>query len=411
MGKLHISIEIDPQYNRKTNPNKKGEYPIHIRLLKDRQKASIIPDIPNIPLDQFQKGNGNWVQKTHPKSRKINVKLSELVNVLENYILDHGSRILTPKEVKDWYLKNHTKEGDFKDFRSQTLDSYFESKFAKTKKSPSTIIQYHSALRYLEEFKPGAKFMDFDRKFVESLAYFFGSHTKIKGTSGGTYFDKIKAVYIHWYGENFRDDPAGYDRLFKKVTVKKGKSKPNRGFTQSELDSFIALDLAGDARLELVRDLMVFMCYSSRYLKELVLLTFDDVVIDREDSQKIRIIGKRSKTGVDFENIIFPGVQMRIFDKYHPVKKGNLFPQVKELLGKNSHQKFIYTLKELTKMIGMGADFKPGVKIGRSTFQSLIGRDFDKFTKMIMLGHSNTFTQEDYFSKSYDLFELTKGRI
>jgi site-specific recombinase XerD len=411
MEKLHITVVIDPQYNHKTKPNKKGEYPIHIRLLKGRQKESIIPDVPNIPLDQFKNGKGKWVQNSHRQARQINNKLTQVVIILEDYILNHDSRILTPKEVKGWYLRNHTKQGDFKDFRSQTLASYFEKKFPKTKKSQSTLVQYQRALKYLEDFKPEVRFLDFDRKFVENLADYFGSHSKLSPNSGAIYFDKIKAVYIKWYGENFRDDPAGYDRLFKKVAVKKVKSKPNRGFTQSELDAFIALDLTGDSRSELVRDLMVFMCYSSRYLKELIVLTFEDVIIDPKDSQKIRITGIRAKTKINFENIVFPGVQMKIFDKYHPVKKGKLFPQVTELLGKSPHKKFIYTLHQLTKMIGIEADFIPGDKIGRSTFISLIGRDFGSFVGKIMLGHAKESMQNVYLSEKYNLFELTEGRI
>ncbi len=409
MGKLRISIEIDPQYNRKTNPNKKGEYPIHILLRKVRQKASIIPDIPNIALDQFKKGSGNWVKKSHPHAKKINLKLSQLVNLLESFILDHDARRLNPKEVKEWYLKNHSDTGDFKDFRSEKFHSYFEKHFKKSF-STSTHNQYKSALNKLQEFKTNVCFFDFNRGFVEEFSRFLGSHEKIIGSSGAKYFTKIKTIYKKWYAENYPDDPAGYLRLFSMVSVKQAKPKPNRGFTKSELDSLIALDLSLDPVLELVRDLTVFMCYSSRYLKELMSLTFENVKIDPYDDKKILIWGYRSKTGIRFENPIFMGIQMDIFQKYHPAKKGKLFPQIYEL-GLDNHDKFIYFLRKITTMIGMGEDFKPGVKIGKVTFKSLIGVNFNSFTRTIMMGHSNSSTQEKYNSAYYDLFELTKGKI
>lgn len=410
MALLRVSVEIDPQYNRKTNPNKRGEYAIYLVLRKVRLRSYIIPDLPKIPLDHFQNVGGNWVSKVNPNARKINLKISQVVNILENYILDHGPRVLKPAEVKEWYLKNHTRAGEYKDFRSERVQDYFES-HPKTGISKSSRIQYENALKRLEEFKPDCRFFDFDRRFVEDFAYFLGNHEKIKGTTGGIYFDKIKAIFIKWYGENYKEDPVGYDRLFKRVMVKKGKVKENRGFTQSELKAFIALDLSNDPKAELVRDLVVFMCYSSRYLKELMALSFEDVRFDSEDPSKILIIGSRSKTGVDFQNLIFPGVQREIFEKYHPKKEGRLFPQIIQIFGEDPHQKFIYTLKKLTDQLGMGEDYKPGVKLGRVTFQTLISRDFDRFTKKIMLGHTTTQTQERYNSAFFDLFELTKDRI
>ncbi|MBS4070673.1 MAG: phage integrase SAM-like domain-containing protein [Algoriphagus sp.] len=410
MALLYVSVEIDPQYNRKTNPNKRGEYAIYLVLRKVRLRAYIIPDLPKIPLDHFQNVRGNWVNKANPHARKINLKISQVFNILENYIVDHGPRLLKPLDVKEWYLKNHTKGGEFKDFRSERVLDYFE-KNPKTGISKSSRIQYECALKRLEEFKPDCRFYHFDRKFVEDFAYFLGNHEKLKGSTGGIYLDKIKAIFIKWYAENHKEDPVGYDRLFKRVMVKKGKVKENRGFTQSELQKFIALNLGHDPRLELVRDLVVFMCFSSRYLKELMALSFEDVRIDSNDPSKILIIGSRSKTGVDFKNQIFPGIQMEIFEKYHPSKSGKLFPQVTETFGPEPHQKFIYTLKKLTDQIGMGEDFNPGVKLGRVTFQTLISRDLDRFTKKVMLGHTNTQTQERYNSAFFDLFELTKGRI
>ncbi len=410
MALLRVTVEIDPQYNRKTNPNKRGEYAIYLVLRKVRLRAYIIPDLPKIPLDHFQNVGGNWVIKTNPHARKINLKISQVVNILENYILDHGPRLLKPAEVKEWYLKNHTKGGEFRDFRSDKILDYYERK-PKTGISKSSRIQFDNAFKRLEEFKPDCRFFDFDRKFVEDFAYFLANHEKIKVSTGAIYFDKIKSVFIKWYGENFKEDPAGYDRLFKRVIFKKGKPKENRGFTKSEFKAFIDLDLSQDPRAELVRDITVFMCFSSRYLTELITLSFDNVKIDPEDPTKIRIIAERPKNGEPFENIIFPGLHLQIFEKYHPVKSGKLFPQIAEILGEDSHQKFIYTLKKLTKKIGMGDSFTPGVKIGRVTFQSLISRDFDKLTKKMFLGHSNTQTQDKYNSAYLDLFERTEDRI
>jgi integrase len=419
MPKVIISVVIDPQYNRSSKPNKSGEYPVHIQLKKDRKHVSIIPDIPKIPFELFKNGKSEWIHKSHPNARKINLILSKLVNILDEYLLDKGSRSLTPQEVKDWYLKNHTKAGEYKDFKSEKLKDYFESKFPKRGKSHSTIVQYENAVKYLEKYNPDTRFFDFDRKFVEKLALFLGSHEKIKGTSGSTYFDKIKAVYIHWYGESFPDEPAGYEKILKRVTVKKEKPKVNRGFTRSELDAFMDLDLSGDPKSEMVRDVIVFMCYSSRYLKEILPLSFEDVQINPKNQLEMAIVSSRKKTKSPFANVILPGVHIAIFEKYHPVKSGPLFPQVRELLGFNPHAKFIYILKKLTVRIGMGNDFIPGTKIGRVTFESLIGLPLDSYTRMIIMGHANPRTQERYISGFNNIFELTekltnelsKGRI
>lgn len=411
MALLRVSVEIDPQYNRKTNPNRKGIYAIYLVLRKVRMRAYIIPDTYKIPLEHFQNVNGNWVTKANPNARKINLQISKLVNILEDYILSHGPRKLTPNEVKEWYLKNYSSAGEFSDFRSESIQSYFD-RTPRKKISLSTRGQYVNALLKLEEFKPDCRFYHFDRKFVEDLAYFFESHEKIKGSTGFVYFQKIKSIYTQWYKENFKDDPAGYEKYFRKISLKTGKPKENRGFTKSEFESFIALDLSNDPKAQLVRDVTVFMCFSSRYLKELIALSFEDVRIDSEDPSKILIIGTRSKTGVEFQNLVFPGIQMEIFERYHPIKEGRLFPQVVELFGEeNPRDMFLYYLKKITAKIGMGKEYKPGLKLGRVTFQTLISRDFDRFTKKIMLGHTTTQTQERYNSAFFDLFELTKDRI
>lgn len=97
-------------------------------------------------------------------------------------------------------------------------------------------------------------------------------------------------------------------------TIAKGKKKPIVWLTEEEL-AVIAGKEFGIERLDKVRDLFLFQCFSGLSYSDMALLVKEDYKLD-DATQQIYIEKRRKKTGELFFSILLPGAKA-ILEKYN----------------------------------------------------------------------------------------------
>lgn len=161
----------------------------------------------------------------------------------------------------------------------------------------------------------------------------------------------------------------------------------DRGFlTDSELTRIAKKDMSHIPRLELVRDIFLFSCFTGLAYIDVSNLTPDNIVlIDGNDW----IMTRRQKTNIA-SNILLLDVPKQIISKYNhqTYREGKLFPIL-------SNQKVNSYLKEIADICGIKKNLT--FHLARHTFATLClskGVPMESVSKM--LGHTNIKTTQLY---------------
>lgn len=163
----------------------------------------------------------------------------------------------------------------------------------------------------------------------------------------------------------------------------------NRGFLTDEEILLIANKEMGIPRLELVRDIFIFSCFTGLAYIDVSNLT-PDHIITLGDKQWI--MTQRQKTSVE-TNILLLDIPKAIIDKYcdnpaYPKRENKLFPIL-------SNQKMNAYLKEIADLCGIKKNLT--FHLARHTFATMSlskGVPMESVSKM--LGHTNIKTTQIY---------------
>lgn len=161
----------------------------------------------------------------------------------------------------------------------------------------------------------------------------------------------------------------------------------DRGFlTEDEIATIATKDLTHIPRLELVRDIFVFACFTGLAYIDVSNLTPDHIV---SMDDKLWIMTKRQKTKVA-SNVLLLDTAKQIIAKYshETYRDGKLFPIL-------SNQKMNSYLKEIADICGIRKNLT--FHLARHTFATLCstkGVPMESVSKM--LGHTNIKTTQIY---------------
>lgn len=163
----------------------------------------------------------------------------------------------------------------------------------------------------------------------------------------------------------------------------------NRGFLTDEEILLIANKEMGIPRLELVRDIFIFSCFTGLAYIDVSNLTPDHIVTLGD---KQWIMTQRQKTSVE-TNILLLDIPKAIIDKYcdnpaYPKRENKLFPIL-------SNQKMNAYLKEIADLCGIKKNLT--FHLARHTFATMSlskGVPMESVSKM--LGHTNIKTTQIY---------------
>ena len=367
---------------QKVKTNKKGLCPLRCRLtyLKRRKEFStgmfIDPDTWS-----------NSVQKAKPPSTEntlLNNKLSLIYQQIDKAFL--MLQILPNDfDVDDIYRKY--KGEDSKE--EITILGAYDLHNDKTKKLIGIDFNELSWSRYVESRRKVALFIskfykrkdvrlkDLDLKFIQDLEYFFKTELKLKQATVYRSIQRVKKIIQFAIAENYlKKNPFHLykNKKYKTVIVY---------LTDEELKR-LEKHTFSQIRLQQVKDLFIFCCYTGLAYTEMTTLTTNNIEVGFDGNEWIEMI--RKKTNRKISVPVLPKAK-EILEKYD-----NVLPKI-------SNQKFNSYLKEISALLSI--DKKLTHHIARKTFATtvLLYNNVPMEIVSELLGHSNIKITQDSYAK------------
>jgi integrase len=362
--------------------NKIGKCPIRCRItfLKNRKEFST-----GIFINPDHWGSGK--QKASPSSTEnilLNNKLSLIYQQIDKAFL--MLQILPNDfDVDDIYRKY---KGEDSKEEISILGAY-DLHNDKTKKLIGIDFNQLSWSRYVESRRKVALFItksykrkdvrlkDLDLKFIKDLEYFFKTELKLKQASVYRSIQRVKKIIQFAIAENYlKKDPFHLykNKKYKTVIVY---------LTDEELKR-LEKHTFSQIRLQQVKDLFIFCCYTGLAYTEMTTLTTNNIEIGFDGNEWIQMI--RKKTNREISVPVLPKAK-EILEKYE------------HELPKISNQKFNSYLKEISILLNI--DKKLTHRIARKTFATtvLLFNDVPMEIVSELLGHSNMNITQAHYGK------------
>jgi integrase/recombinase XerD len=365
---------------QKVKINKKGQCPIKCRItfLKNRKEFStgifVIPDY-------WDSGK----QKASPPNTEntiLNNKLSLIHQQIDKafLFLQISSESLDVDDIYRKYKGEDTKE-------EITILGAYDLHNEKTKKLIGIDFNKLSWSRYVESrrkvagfikvfYKKGdVKLKNLNLKFIKDLEYYFKIELQLKHATVYRSIQRVKKIIQFAIAENYlQRDP---------FSLYKNKKPKTRIVYLTDVElSLLETYHFQQVRLEKVRDLFVFCCYTGLAYQEMTSLTTNNIQIGFDGNEWVEMY--RQKTGGKVSVPLLPQAKA-VLKKYN-----NELPSI-------SNQKFNAYLKEITGVVGI--EKKLTHHIARKTFATtvLLLNNVSMEVVSELLGHSNIkVTQASY---------------
>jgi len=390
-----VSLSLSILYHiRKAKGKSDGLAGIYCRITVDGSRAEMSISR-KVPIDKWDVLAGR-VKGVSANAQEIN----ELIRSIENAILDKQREFIkqgasfTATDLRDAYLgKNQNykkllelfKEHNDKIFRLISTGEY----------ALGTYKRYDTVYNHLEEYiKLNYQCSDIpikniDYKFIEDFAFYLKSEKSCANNTALKYIRNFKKIMRIAQAHNYiSKDPFINWKMKKKIVHREFLS-------EDEIKSMSEKDFEMD-RLNQVRDIFIFACFTGLAYIDVQKLTHDDILLGIDGSKWIKI--RRTKTDTPSSIPILPEAQ-RILNKYadYPQKVN-----MNKLLPVASNQKVNAYLKE----IAVGCKIKKTLTfhLARHTFATTVtlSRGVPIETVSKMLGHTNLSTTQHY-AKVLDL--------
>ena len=379
MNNYKLAVLFFLQRNR---TNKMGKCPIRCRItfLKTRKEFStgifIIPD-------DWDSGK----QKASPPSTEntlLNNKLSLIHQQIDKAFL--MLQILQNDfDVDDVYRKY--KGEDSKE--EITILGAYDLHNDKTKKLIGIDFNQLSWSRYVESRRKVALFItksykrkdvrlkDLDLKFIKDLEYFFKTELKLKQATVYRSIQRVKKIIQFAIAENYlKKDPFHLykNKKYKTVIIY---------LTDEELKR-LEKHTFSQIRLQQVKDLFVFCCYTGLAYTEMTTLTTNNIEVGFDGNEWIRMI--RKKTNREISIPVLP-------------KAKEILVKYEHELPKISNQKFNSYLKEISTLLSVDKKLTPHIARKTSATTVLLYKNVPMEIVSDLLGHSNMNITQAHYGK------------
>lgn len=330
--------------------------------------------------------------KAKGKSREAQA-LNEYLNSIRGQMYNHQQlmqedrKTITPKLLTNAFLgigeKQWTLIELFQD-HNNNMKNLINKEY-----SPLTYQRYQAALKHIKIFtkaqynNEALQLIEVNHKFITAFEFYLKTKAKCQHNSAMKHVKALKKIILIAIANDYiRKDPfSNY-----KITVKKSERDC---LTQKEIDALIEKDFNIE-RVEVVRDLFVFQCYTGLSYRDLEKLSKNHIQIGIDGYKWI--ILNRTKTGSECRIPILPPAE-KILKKY----KNNTCHQIREtLLPVPSNQKMNAYLKEVADLCGI--DKKLHTHLARHTYATTVtlsnGVPMETVSKL--LGHKKITTTQIY---------------
>lgn len=350
---------IFDRYKKADNSNYKGLLQIEVRLTGSNRRKLISTGI-HLFKNQFSDKNG-FTCKNHENSPAITGKATRLFRQIEAFVLSDKCKSL--EDVKYWN-KEESSVTSVVEFIREEL----------RRNDPSyDVVEYHSSLmKRLEEFGKIKTFSDITYENIVD----FDTYLRKTIKSQPTLYKRHSALH-RYIKEAINRGLCKYDPYLQ-FKVKKGKSKDPIFLLEDEIGKIMKMQPVND-RLEKVKDLFIFQCFTGMAYTDMQKFTEDDIYLVEE---KKVIRSTREKTDESFISLFLPQAE-KIAEKYE------------YKLPKISNQKYNDYLKLLAA--GSGITKTLTSHVARHTFATyLLNKDIPIETVSKALGHSNLKMTQHY---------------
>lgn len=374
-------------YLKKNEPKKNGHVTIMIRVTVDgsntqfSSKLDIHPDDWDVSKGQAKTGKGYRAKSS---------ALNRLLESIKSELTVHYNRLLNvkgyalPEQIRNAFLGLEEKEKTLITYFSQFNGQYKQK--VGTTATQKTYSRYELTKQRLIDFMKGKYHVsdmpvrELNTVFIENFYLYLRNACGINNNTAMKFVQRFRTVlgYARNTGLDFIDPFANYKFNFDRV---------DRGYLeQAEIDKIYNKAFASK-RLEQVRDMFIFSCYTGLSYIDLCNLTEENIRTGFDG--KLWIMTKREKTGID-SNIPLLEIPRQILQKYEgKLKDGKLLPVI-------SNQKMNDYLSEIAALCGI--DKHITFHLARHTFATEIcitqGVPIESVSKM--LGHTNIKTTQIY---------------
>lgn len=374
-------------YLKKSKASASGTLPIYLRITIDGKRTEISTKR-TIEIKKWSVEANKAIGRTED-IRELNAYLDSLVSKVYQCQRDliQDNKEVTTETLKNKFLgieeKQVTLINLFKDHNKQV------EKLIGNGYSAGTLERYKTVCKHLQEFmKHTYNVSDYrlnkiNHKFITDFEFYLKSERECAHNSTIKYIKNFKKIVrIAIANDWIVKDPF----LNYKVQLKEVKRE---FLSEEEMQTMLEKDLHTH-RLELVRDIFIFCCYTGLAYSDVKKLSKDSIVIGIDGEKWIKT--NRTKTGTRSSIPLLPPA-LKILKKYEnsplSVSKGVLLPVL-------SNQKSNAYLKEIADLCGIKKNLT--THLARHTFATTVtlsnGVGIESVSKM--LGHTSIKTTQHY---------------
>ncbi|MBW4359372.1 site-specific integrase [Flavobacterium taihuense] len=374
-------------YLRKSKVNAQGQMPIYQRITIDGQRFDIstglyIEEVKWSSEASKMKGNTEEARLTNGRLEIMRAKVYETEKKL----------FMSEVEIT---LESFKNEYQGKKARQRLLMPIFEEHNRKMKElvgqeyAPGTLERYATSLKHTKDFlswkynTSDIAIEKIDHAFITEYEFYLRSERKCANNTAVKYIKNFHKIINQCLANGWlnRDPFANYKSKVKEVI--------REFLDEKEIEEIINKDF-GIERLEVVRDIFIFSCFTGLAYVDVQQLSQDNIAIGIDGDKWI--FKNRQKTDTTSKIPLLP-MAMEIVKKYenHP-----LCVNQKRLLPILSNQRMNSYLKEIATICKIKKDLT--FHIARHTFATTItlsnGVPLETVSKM--LGHTNLKTTQHY---------------
>ncbi len=360
-----------------------GTLPIMCRITVDRQASRFNTKI-NVKPDLWDAKAGAATGRTREAS-EINVLLNDIRTSIHNVYHDLLTKEnnVNAERIKNVFLGN--------DMKYQTVLELFQchndsiAKLVGITKSKDTYQKYEVARKrmaaFINEFYNASDITlkEVNHMFLQNFEIYLMTTCGCKENTAAKFLQRFRTIIIMAKNNGWihKDPFANFKIRFKKT---------DRGYlSQEEIDLIINKEFYTE-RLEKVRDIFIFSCFTGLAYIDVKNLRQTD--IRKSFDGRMWIMSKREKTGVSY-NVPLLDIPLQIIKKYDGKQSDD------KVLPVMSNQKMNEYLKEIGALCGINKDLT--FHLARHSFATLTltkGVTIESVSKM--LGHTNIKTTQIY---------------
>ena len=374
-------------YIKKSKANLQGYTNIYLRITLDGKRAEcsinrkVHTDLWN---SRSQKALGNS-SENQEINREIDFIRNKIYTIEQKFQRDGTT--YTAAQLRDVYLgKDKTKKMLLEIFQEHNdkVDSLIGKDFAA-----GTAERYRTCKKHVADYinkkykRNDIPVRDVDHKFITGLEYYLKTTRKCAHNSAIKYITNFKKIIRIAHANDWIDkDPFLHWKAKLRIVEREF-------LTEEEIQKIIELELKME-RLDQVRDIFIFCCFTGLAYADVKKLNRGDIVLGADGEEWVKT--KRSKTDTRSNIPILPIAKV-IIEKYKDnelLKEKDLVLPVLSNQKMNAYIKEIATLADITKNLTF--------HLARHTFATTVtltnGVPIESVSKM--LGHTNLKTTQHY---------------